>query len=73
VFLFDANDNITEVINEYGQPAGNTRSAQIDPGGINKWSSIDRHIDVKFWMNQPSSIAGHRTSFDLKFTYLGPR
>jgi hypothetical protein len=73
VFVFDANDNVVDVVNAYGQPASNTRSAQLDPSGINKWFASDKHMDVKFWMNQPSVIAGHRTSFDLHFTYLGPR
>lgn len=73
VFIFDANDNITSVVNAYGQPAGNGRSAQIDPSGVNKWFPTDRHIDVKYWMNQPSVITPHRTSFDEHFTYLRPR
>lgn len=73
VFILDANDNVVDVVNAYGQPAGNTRSAQLDPSGTNKWFATDKHMDVKFWMNQPSVIAGHRTSFDLHFTYVAPR
>ena len=73
VFILDANDNVVDVVNAYGQPAGNTRSAQIDPSGTNKWFASDKHMDVKFWMNQPSVIAGHRTSFNLHFAYVGPR
>lgn len=73
VFTFDANDNVVSVTNAYGQPASNTRSAVIDPTGINKWFASDKHMDVKFFMDQPSVIAGHRSSFNLHFTYLGPR
>jgi hypothetical protein len=73
VFILDANDNVIDVVNAYGQPAGNTRSAQLDPSGTNKWFAADKHMDVKFWMNQPSVIAGHRTSFNLHFAYDGPR
>lgn len=72
-FYFDASDNITQVLNTYGQPSGNGRSAQLDPSGTNKWNSADKSIDVKYWMNQPSVISPHRTSFDEHFTYLGPR
>lgn len=72
VFVFDATDNVIEVDNYYGQPASNTRSAQIDPSGTNKYFP-DRHIDVKFWMNQPSVRPGHRSFFDVHFAYLGPR
>lgn len=73
VFIFDANDNVADVVNAYGQPAGNTRSAQLDPTGVNKWFASNKQMDVMFWMNQPSVIAGHRTSFNLHFTYVGPR
>lgn len=73
VFIFDANDNIVDVQNAWGQPASNGRSAQLDPSGVNKWFASDRHIDVKYWMNQPSVITPHRTSFSEHFTYLGPR
>lgn len=74
VFIFDANDNVVDVVNAYGQPAGNTRSAQLDPTGVNKWfATANRQMEVMFWMNQPSVIAGHRTSFNLNLSYLGPR
>ena len=72
-FIFDANDNVTQVVNVYGQPAGNGRSAELDPSGINKWKSADKSMDVKYWMNQPSVITPHRVSFDEHFKYLGPR
>lgn len=74
IFNFDAANNVTSVINSYGQPASNTRSAQIDPTGINKWDEATKTLRVKFFMYQPNTVAvGPRTSFDLTFTYLGPR
>jgi len=76
VFTFDASDKIVAVENFYGQPAGNTRSAQIDPSGLNKWNPATKRVDVKFFMLQPSAVPTPphiRTSFDLNFTYLGPR
>ena len=72
-FIFDANDNVTAVINAYGQPASNTRSAAIDPSGINKWDPSTKTLRVKWFMYQPSAIAGIRTKFDFTFTYVGPR
>lgn len=72
-FIFDANNNVTAVVNAYGQPAGNTRSAAIDPSGINKWDPATRTLTVKWFMYQPSVIAGVRTFFDFTFTYDGPR
>lgn len=72
IFNFDANDNIVSVENAYGQPASNGRSAEIDPSGLNKYNA-DKSIDVKYWMNQPSVIAGHRSAMDEHFKYIGPR
>lgn len=72
-FIFDANNHITTVVNAYGQPAGNTRSAAIDPSGINTWDPATRTLKVKWFMYQPSVIAGVRTYFDFSFTYEGSR
>ncbi|HEY6913572.1 MAG TPA: DUF1735 domain-containing protein [Paludibacter sp.] len=71
VFKFDENDNVISVVNYYGQPAGNGRSAELDPSGVNKFDRSTRTLKVKYWMNQPG--AAHRTYFDETFTYVGPR
>ncbi|MFZ4455540.1 MAG: BT_3987 domain-containing protein [Bacteroidales bacterium] len=71
VFKFDASNNVIEVVNIYGQPAGNGRSAQLDPSGVNKYDPATKTLKVTYWMNQPGS--SHRTHFDETFTYLGPR
>jgi hypothetical protein len=73
VFNFDANNNVTSVVNLYGQPAGNTRSAAIDPTGVNKWDPTTKTLRVKWFMYQPSAISGIRTTFDFTFTYVGVR
>ena len=72
-FLFDANDNIISVVNGYGQPSGNGRSARLDPSGINKWDPGTGNIDVKFFMDQPSVIANPRVTFNWHMAYKGPR
>jgi hypothetical protein len=75
VINFDPSGNgtVTSVVNLYGQPASNTRSATLDPSGINKWDPVSGNMDIKYWMDQPSVIAGHRTSFTEHYKYLGPR
>ena len=55
-FTFDAAGNVIAVTNAYGQPAANTRSAQLDPSGINKYDPATKTIKVSYWMNQPSSV-----------------
>lgn len=72
-FIFDANNNVTAVVNTYGQPAGNTRSAEIDPSGINKYDPATKTLKVKWFMYQPSAIAGVRTTFDFTFAYTKAR
>lgn len=71
VFKFDASNNVIAVTNIYGQPAGNGRSAQLDPSGINKFDPATKTLKVKYWMNQPGST--HRTSFNETFTYVEAR
>jgi hypothetical protein len=74
VFIFDlSTDKIIAVENAYGQPASNGRSGELNPAGENKWFASDRHIEVSYWMNQPSVIPGHRSTMIENFEYLGPR
>lgn len=73
-FIFDATGKVTSVVNVYGQPAANTRSAQIDPSGVNQWDAATKTLRVKWFMFQPSVVpSGPRTSFNFTFTYTGPR
>jgi hypothetical protein len=71
VFTFDADGNVINVVNIYGQPAGNGRSAGLDPSGENKYDKASRTMKVKFFMYQPGTTI--RTTFDQTWTYLGPR
>lgn len=76
IFTFDANHNVTSVVNAYGQPASNTRSAELDPTGENKYDPATKTMKVKFIMKQPSAMPtppNIRVYFDLTFTYLGSR
>lgn len=75
VFNFDPSGNgtIVSVTNYYGQPAGNGRSAEMDPSGTNKMDMSNMNFDVAYWMNQPAVWTPHRTSFNEHFEYLGPR
>lgn len=56
VFKFDDAGNVIEVTNYYGQPASNTRSAVIDPTGINKYDPATKTIKVSYYMVQPSVV-----------------
>ena len=71
-FTFDANNNVTSVVNAYGQPASNGRSASLDPSGVNKWDPATKTLRVKWFMTQPPT-PGIRTTFDFTFTYVKPR
>lgn len=71
-----ATDKVLRVINIYGQPASNTRSAGLDPTGINTWSSDTKSLDIKYFMYQPSVVPAApsiRTTFNENFKYVGPR
>lgn len=76
-FTFDpTTGNVTSVVNTYGQPAANTRSAAIDPSGINNFSLGTKNGDVKYYMIQPSAVPAPpsiRVYFDEHWKYLGPR
>lgn len=57
VLTFNPTTNkLTAVTNHYGQPASNTRSAEIDPSGSNLWDPTSKSIIVKFYMKQPNTV-----------------
>jgi hypothetical protein len=70
---FNPDYTVASVVNIWGQPSANGRSAELDPSGVNKWDPVTKTLKIKYWMNQPSVIAGHRTSFDETYTYEGVR
>lgn len=75
IFTFNASNQITSVVNFYGQPAGNGRYAQLDPSGINTWDPVTKTIKVKFFMFHPSVIPlpDPRVRFNWTMTYVKPR
>jgi len=80
VFTFNAANAVTTVVNYYGQPAGNGRSAAIDPTGQNKFTggttpgNVGATFQVNYFMYQPSVVpVGPRVFFSETFTYKGPR
>jgi len=74
---FNASTNqITSVVNSYGQPASNTRSAEIDPSGLNVWDAATKNIYVKYYQKQPNTVTtppNIRVYFNSTLTFLGPR
>ncbi len=77
VVNFDlATDAVTSVVNYYGQPAGNTRSALLDPSGANRYDASSKTIDIKYIMKQPSVVAAapnYRVYFDEQWSFLRAR
>ncbi len=74
VFKFDDAGNVIEVTNYYGQPAAsNTRSAELDPTGVNKYDPATKSFKVSYWMNQPSVVTTapyHRCHMVETYTFL---
>ncbi|NJO92779.1 MAG: DUF1735 domain-containing protein [Chloroflexia bacterium] len=70
-FTFDENGNIIAVSNHFGVPA-NTRVAQLDPSGVNKYDPATKSFTVSYWMNQPSLVPAppnHRSSITETYTF----
>jgi len=62
VFTVDPITNkVTSVVNYYGQPATNGRSAALDPAGINTYNPVTKTFDVTYNCLQPG------TTVRLKF------
>ncbi|MDZ7900648.1 MAG: DUF1735 domain-containing protein [Arcicella sp.] len=70
---FKEDNTVASIVNVYGQPSANGRSAELDPSGVNKWDPVTKTLKIKYWMNQPTVITPHRTSFDETFTFKSKR
>jgi len=75
IIIDGLHDFYESVTNAYGQPAGNTRAAELDPSGVNAYDPDSKTIKVKFFMTQKSlvPVAPYiRSQFDwtLKFMHL---
>ncbi|SFQ50773.1 DUF1735 domain-containing protein [Parafilimonas terrae] len=75
VFTFDADGNVLSVVNYYGQPSSNGRSAELDPAGENKMTfdadGTPKELNVSYFMLQPGTSV--RCKFAEKYVYVGPR
>lgn len=73
-FILDEAGNVTSVVNAFGQPSSNGRSAQLDPSGVNKFTTLtetDKTLEVSYYMIQPTGTI--RCYFKEKFTFLRNR
>lgn len=67
-------NKITSIVNFYGQPSGNGRSAELDPSGRNEYDPATKTFYVKYWLVQPAVVPnGPRVIFDEVWKYTGPR
>jgi len=75
VFEFDPETNeVISVTNYYGQPAGNTRYAELDPSGENYYNPDTKVLKVKYFMFQPNTVpSGPRSIMDEEFRFLKGR
>jgi hypothetical protein len=76
IFIDPTTNAVTSVINTAGQPAPNTRSAVLDPSGINMYDPSTGNISLSYFMTQPSAVPAPpniRSNFTEVYTYLGSR
>jgi hypothetical protein len=66
-----ATNKITSVINPFGQPAANGRSAALDPTGVNAYDPATKTFRIKYFMLQPGTTI--RTTFDETWVFSGVR
>ena len=66
-----ATNKITNIVNSYGQPAANGRSAGLDPSGVNAYDPATKTFKIKYYLLQPGSTV--RTTFDETWVYSGAR
>jgi hypothetical protein len=78
IIEFDpATNKVAAVTNYYGQPnPANTRSARLDPSGINTYDSGTKTIDIIYNMLQPSVVTTPpyvRVTWTETWKYIGSR
>ncbi len=66
-----ATNKILSVVNSFGQPSANGRSAALDPSGINAYDPATKTIKIKYFMLQPGTTV--RTTFDETWVFSGNR
>ncbi|MCC7401255.1 MAG: DUF1735 domain-containing protein [Chitinophagaceae bacterium] len=70
IFIIGAGGAITSIVNYYGQPASNGRSAQMDGTAVNKYDAATKTFTVQYFMLQGGPV---RTTFTEVYKYLSPR
>lgn len=76
VFKTDGSNEVEAVTNYWGNPAGNTRGALLDPDMVSFWDPVTKDIRIKYHMTMSSAVPDPphiRTTFDELWLYLGPR
>lgn len=66
-----ATNKITSVVNSFGQPSANGRSAELDPTGVNAYDPATRTFKIKYFMLQPGITV--RTTFDETWIFSAVR
>lgn len=69
-------DKIVSITNFHGQPAPNTRSAVLDPSGVNAYNSATKSVQIKYFMTQPSVVTAPphiRAMFNETWQYVRER
>lgn len=64
-------NKIISVVNPFGQPSANGRSAALDPTGVNAYDPDTKTIKIKYFMLQPGTTV--RTTFDETWVFSGVR
>ncbi|MES2883028.1 MAG: DUF1735 domain-containing protein [Bacteroidota bacterium] len=66
-----ATNKVTGIVNSYGQPSANGRSAVLDPTGINAYDPATKTFRIKYNMLQPGTTV--RTMFDETWVFSSVR
>jgi hypothetical protein len=71
ITLDPVTNKITSVVNPFGQPSANGRSAALDPTGANAYDPDTKTFKIKYFMLQPGTTI--RTTFDETWVFSGVR
>lgn len=71
VTIDPATNKITNIVNSYGQPSSNGRSAALDPSGVNAYDPATKTFKIKYYLLQPGTTV--RTTFDETWKFSANR
>ncbi|MDB5232393.1 MAG: hypothetical protein JWN76_3198 [Chitinophagaceae bacterium] len=66
-----ATNKVTGIVNSFGQPSANGRSAALDPTGVNAYDPATKTFRIKYFLLQPGTTV--RTTFDETWVFSGVR